>query len=535
MEISTKTLSFRLSEDAVGQISSLTAEALKEGNIEKYDAERLHLAVEKVLLKWLDVLGEGTEGTYRCGKRLGRQYITLSVAGTRVNPFGEEGGDCVLNGGNSVQTLLANMGLTPSYHYVNGENQIALMPKRKKINPLIYLVSSMVTGILVGLLCRQLPLELREGVSDVIVTPLFNTFIGLLIATALPMMFLSLTWGIYSIGDTATLGKIGKRVIGRYLLRIYFTLVVCALICIPFFELAAGGSTVSGGEFTTIFVMILDIIPSNIISPFLEGNSLQIIFMAVAFGLAMLILNKKIPVIVQFVGQANNIIQLIMEWITSLLPIIIFISILQLMLTDMFSEMSGLLKLFVIIILCVAVNLVLMVAGVSVRRKISPRVLIKKLLPSFLVALTTASSAATFSTNMECCEKKLGISHKLVNFGVPLGTAFSRPGHAAIFFCVCLFMAEAYSVPITISWIFAAILTSGLLALAVPPVPGGGIACYSILFLQLGIPVEALGIAVVLEIVLDFLSTALNMVAVPVDMVQVAGKLNMVDEDVMRG
>ena len=535
MAISAKTLTFHLSEDAVGQISSLTAEALKEGDLEVYDVERLHLAVKQVLLKWLDVLGEGTEGTYRSGKRLGRQYINLSVLGPRVNPFGEDSGDCVLNGGNSVQTLLANIGLTPSYHYVNGENQIALMPKRKKVNPLIYLLCSIFAGVFVGLLCREFPYDIRHTISEVIVIPLFNTFIGLLIATALPMMFLSLIWGIYSIGDTATLGNIGKRVIGRYLGRIYFTLVICVLVCIPFFEYAAGGSAVNGGEFTAIFSMILDIVPSNLISPFVEGNSLQIIFLAVAFGLAMLILNKKIPMIVQFVGQANNIIQLIMEWITALLPIIIFISILQLMLTDMLSDMSGLVKLFVIILLCVGANLVLMIMSVSIRRKISPVVLVKKLFPSFLVALTTASSAATFSTNMECCEKKLGIQHKLVNFGVPLGTAFSRPGHAAIFFCVCLFMADTYGVPITFSWIFAAILTCGLLALAVPPVPGGGIACYSILFLQLGIPVEALGIAVVLEIVLDFLSTSLNMVAVPIDMIHVAGKLDLVDEKVMRG
>src|SRR5574344_806282 len=104
MAVSAKTLTFRLSKDAVGQISSLTAEALKEGDLEVYDVERLHLAVEQVLLKWLDVLGEGTEGTYRSGKRLGRQYINLSVSGPRVNPFGEDGGDCVLNGRSEEHT-----------------------------------------------------------------------------------------------------------------------------------------------------------------------------------------------------------------------------------------------------------------------------------------------------------------------------------------------------------------------------------------------------------------------------------------------
>ena len=532
LDISPKSVTFHLSPDVVSEISTLTAKTLKEGQIDREDAKHLQIAVEKVLLKWLSVLGEGTECTFRSGRRLGRQYITFAVPGPKVNPFGGEE-DCVLTGGNSVQTLLANIGLVPSYHYVSGENQIALMPKRQKINPLIYLVCSVIAGILTGLFCRTLPDGMSHTIGMGIVTPLFDTFIGVLVAVALPMMFLSLLWGIYSIGDTATLGNIGNKVIARYFGRIYFTLVICTFVALPFFHFTIEGGSQSLGEFQAIFTMLLSIIPTNILTPFTEGNTLQIIFLAVVFGLAMLILNKKIPTIVQFVGQANTLIQMVMEWITSLLPIIIFVSILHLMLTDI-DNLGDLWKLFAVILLCVSVNLVLMVGGVSFGRKVTPGRLVKKLLPSFLIALTTASSAATFSTNMDTCEKKLGIAPRLVNFGVPLGTAFSRPGHAAIFFCVCLFMADYYAVPITLSWVFMAILTAGLLALAVPPVPGGGIACYSILFLQLGIPVEALGIAVVLEILLDFLSTALNMVAVPIDLVQVAAKLDMLDEEKLK-
>ncbi len=533
MPTAAKSKTFRLSKDVVEEISSLTAETLKEDNIELQAADRLHAVVEKVLLKWLDGLGEGAECSFRAGKKLGKQYITLAAAGQRVNPFGDDS-DCVLNGGNSVQTLLANIGLAPSYHYVNGENQITIMPKKRKINPLIYLVIALISGVLVGLFCQTLPTDLRHGLSEVLIGPLFDTFIGLLIATALPMMFLSLIWGIYSIGDTATLGTLGKRVITRYFGRIYFTLVICTLVALPFFTFSFSGGGTGGSEFTAIFTMLLGIVPDNLISPFVEGNTLQIIFLAVAFGLAMLILNKKLPVIVQLVAQANSLVQLVMEWITTLLPLIVFISVLNLMLTDMVSNASELLLLFVVLAISVAVNIVLIIGEACIFQKISPKVFIRKVMPVFLIALTTASSVATFSTNVECCEKRLGISKNLVNFGVPLATAFSRCGHAATFFCVCVFMANYYSVPMTLSWLFAAILTAGLLALAVPPVPGGGIACYSILFLQLGIPVEALGIAVVLEIALDFVSTALNMLAVPADLTSVASRMDMVDKDVLR-
>lgn len=528
-----KIQTYSLSEETVSELSLLTAKKLKEDNIESHDAELLHSAVEQVLKKWLETLGEGSECSFYAGKKLGRQYITLSAAGQRVNPFGK-GGDCVLSGGNSVQTLLANLGLAPSYHYVNGENQITIMPRRRKLNPLIYLSIALVFGVIVGLSCHALPDEIRYVFSEVIIGPIFDTFIGVLIAVALPMMFLSLVWGIYSIGDTATLGHVGKNVIGRYLGRIFFTLIVCSLVAVPFFNVNLFGGLEGSGEFVSIWNLLLGIIPQNLLTPFTEGNTLQIIFIAVVFGLAMLVLNKKVPVVVQLVGQVNNLIQLIMEWITAILPVIVFISVLNLMLRDIITDAPQFIILFVILILSILANFVLMFSETSIFQKISPKVLLKKIAPTLLIAISTASSAATFSTNMDCCEKKLGIVKKLVNFGVPLGTAFSRPGHAVTFFCMCLYMADYYGISISLSWIVTAIITCGLFAIALPPVPGGGIACYSILFLQLGIPVEALAIAVVLEIILDFIATALNMVAVPLDLTRVAGKLEMVDTSVLR-
>ncbi|HJJ29239.1 MAG TPA: dicarboxylate/amino acid:cation symporter [Methanocorpusculum sp.] len=527
MASASNTVTFRLSKDAVTEISAYIDETLKEWRIDMRGAKHLHTAVENVLGRWLEGLGEDTECVFRSGKRFTRRYITLTVAGKKVNPFGPPSKDCVLTGGNSVQTLLANIGVAPTYTYANGENQITLMPKRKKLNPLISLGISVMLGVLAGFACFALPQDLQTTLANTIITPLFDTFIGLLLAAALPMMFLSLMWGIYSIGDTATLGTIGKKVIGRYLGRIYFTLIVCTLLCAPFFTYVISLKMNSGFEYSELVELFLGIIPSNLILPFANGNTLQIIFLAVVFGLAMIVLNRKIPVLVQIVDQTNSIIQLVMEWITTLLPVIIFISVLNLMLSASKTGVHNIWILLCAILLCFTVNLVIMTGSLSIRRKINPFTLMKNLLPTFLIALTTASSAATFSTNMEACEKKFGISKKLVNFGVPLGTAFSRPGHAMSFFCVCLFMADQFEVSMTLPWIVTAIVVAGLLAVAVPPVPGGGIACYSILFMELDIPVEALGIAIVLEILLDFISTALNMTAVPVDLKHVAGKMHL--------
>jgi hypothetical protein len=197
-----KTLSFVLSPAAVDEISSLTAEVLGKYGVDKTDAIRMRLSVEEVLLIWLDALGEGVKCTFRSGKRLGRQYINVSVAGAKVDPLKvqEESGEFVAN---TDINILASLGLAPDYQYANGENRVTLMPNKKKLNPMIMLGAAIVLGVISGLLGLLLPVEIRTVLADDILAPLFNAFTGLLTALAGPMMFLSVIWSIYNIGDVA--------------------------------------------------------------------------------------------------------------------------------------------------------------------------------------------------------------------------------------------------------------------------------------------------------------------------------------------
>ena len=67
-------------------------------------------------------------------------------------------------------------------------------------------------------------------------------------------------------------------------------------------------------------------------------------------------------------------------------------------------------------------------------------VLIKKLLPTFLIALSTASSSAAFGTNIESC-KALGIDKKLINFGVSIGQIIFMP---SVFYYIPMYWSELW-------------------------------------------------------------------------------------------
>jgi Na+/H+-dicarboxylate symporter len=355
---------------------------------------------------------------------------------------------------------------------------------------------------------------------------------GLLAAIAGPMIFLSVVWGIYSIGDTATLGSIGKRMMKRFLVMTFVALSLGVAAILPFFTLCLEDT--ASFELDGLFKMILGIIPSNFFAPFVEGNPLQIIFVAFAIGLAMLILGQKTTIAAIMVEQSNYIVLLLMETVSKFVPYFVFGSILNIIMSGNLDAFVKAYKVLPIMLLgqFVAVGIYLLL--VTFRKKVSFKVLLKKLMPTFLIGLSTASSSAAYATNVEICEKKLGIDKHLVNFGVSLGQIVFMPGYVMLFMAPALCMAEIFGVSISLEWLITAAIVSIILAIAAPPVPGGALTCMTMLFVQLNIPAEAISAIIALNVIMEFFATAVNLLCLQTELVELAGDLNMLDYNKLR-
>ena len=107
-------------------------------------------------------------------------------------------------------------------------------------------------------------------------------------------------------------------------------------------------------------------------------------------------------------------------------------------------------------------------------------------------------------------------------------------GASMMFMAASLCMAEIYNISISPSWILTALIISVVLAIAAPPIPGGGLTCYTMLFVQLNIPAEAIPLMIALNVITEFLGTAVNIMCLQMDLVELAGDLNMLDYDTLR-
>lgn len=512
----------------IDTLSQLLADGLEQAGVNRKDIIRLRLAVEEILGLWKARAEKATVCTFRCGTRWGRMYLEITAPGSRIDPD-EAAAD--MAGRMLCANLLAQAGLSPVYSYQDGVNRLALYPsKPQKLSPLVQLLLAILGAAAVGALLLALPAPVGEAASGV-VNPLFSALMGILQTLASPMIFLSVCWGIINIGDVHMLGRIGKVVLLRFLGAIFLLTGVTAACLVWLFRSGGGAASMGENAAAQIYSMILGIIPTNIITPFLEGNSLQIIFMAICAGLVLLVLGEKSSALRVLLGQVNGAVQFMMEIVSRYIALFVFVSLLSLMLSDAMSNLGGVVKGLLLGIAACVVWPLLYALWASLRLKVSFPMVLRKLLPTYLIALSTASSSAALSSNLETCERRLGISGRIVHFAVPLGQVMFKTGGAMGFLVLALGLAEFYGVAMSLSWVVTGVLTAGLLAIAAPPVPGGSLTCYTVLLAQLGIPDEAIGLAVAGNVLLDFFMTSCGISCLQSELMLSANKLGMLDRE----
>lgn len=463
--------------------------------------------IEEALLHYQKMLGEDAEFMMDSGNGIGRSRIRLIVPGPKFNPFIEAG--TYFEEDVFIRNALNQMGRLPRLRYKNGANEIVFTAEKKKLPEWMRLIFAISAAVIFGIGVKALPAGAGMFVRDDVITPLVNSFLGFLNAVAGPMIFLAVVWGIYSIGDVATFGEVGKRLTRVSGLSLILMSTLVALISIPIFNLDFGGVK-TGSDFSSLYQMVLDIIPNNLFTPFSQGNTLQILFVAVIVGVSMLMIGKNTQAVADIAEQLGYIVNGIMSVISSLVPFFVFGSLFSIVSSSEFERLAAGGKFFLASLVGCASLLAMHTAVTCVRCKMSPAELWKKTLPTFLITITTASSSAAFAENLRACKEELGISTKLANFGVPFGQILYKPAVSILFWFSVISTNEADNTGISLTWILTALFMCIVLSAAAPPVPGGMSASFTILFSQLGLDQTYIAIILSLSSILDFAVTATN-------------------------
>ena len=521
---------YQLNNLAIDEISNEAEKYLTSIKMEKKNLLRIRLIIEEMLLDWQSFFSEEAVCQVKMGQKFGRPYISLDLEGASYNPLDKNESEF----GSYKDRLMENMGLAPMYSYERGRNKVIFKFKKQKMNPLYSLAVAVAAGIGVGMAGLILPDALRVGILDNVLTPIYDTFFNLLGTIAGPMVFLSVAWGIYGIGDTVTFGRIGKRMILHFIGMTFLLSSLCTLASLPFFELNFVKHSGGTSQLSSLFQMILGFIPSDIVSPFQDGNSMQIIMLGAAIGATLLILGKTTEAVAKAIEQINYIIQFLMELVSNLVPYFIFIILVQMIWSNTLGIVVAAWKPVVIFVLAMVFLSALMLVLAGILCKVNPILILKKGFSTFIIGVSTASSIATFGNCSNVCEKKFGIANNITSFGVPLGIVMFPPATAIYFIFICIYTAEVYGIECSLAWFVLAIFSAVILAIASPPIPGGTLTCYTIMFVQLGLPEEALVVALALDVLLDFIATGMNMFTLQLELLVQAKGMGVVKEKILR-
>lgn len=510
-------------EDIMTATEKSSAFLLKLG-INKKDALKLQFAAEEVLLTYQQKFGEDVSFELYLEKRMGTPRVLIRIAGESCDPFGSLDEDDRL-----MHNLMENMGTVPVWNYRHSFNEVTFIAgKKKHLSSLMKLLIAVVSGIGLGMLVRLLLGDVAHTISETWMAPIQNAIMGFLSCLSALFILLSVTSGICGMGDVSTFNRVGRKLIFRLMFGLLIVTVFVAVTLPFFFPLSGGGA--GKADFSTLWQMIVNIVPTNIIETFSTGNTMQIVFMAMFASVVLLVMGPKAQQLVDIITQLSDLLQALIQKVIALMPIVVFVSLFRLNADGDIAQFLNAYKYPLIILLFSVVYLIAHVLIVSLRHRLSPILLVKKLLPTFLITSSTASSAAALPENINTCENRLGIDRQIINVGIPLGQTIYMPSAVITMMVGILCAAQIFHVPLSIPSYLLLVVTAYIITIATPPVPGGVMASFALLMTQMGIPTDAMTFIVALDAIVDRISTGTYVAGLQMELIDIAKSVDLLDE-----
>lgn len=343
-------------------------------------------------------------------------------------------------------------------------------------------------------------------------------FIRLMQMLVVPLVFCSLICGSMAIGDTKTLGKVGVKTIGFYLVTTALAVCVAlgsALLINPGrgldMDAVQKGTVSSTTEATSLVDTLLNIIPKNPIQSMANGDMLPIIVFALFVGIMLAKLGTRGSVVANFFSQFNDVMMEMTMAIMKVAPIGVFCLIARTFATVGFSAFAPMLKYMGNVTLALAIQcLVVYQILLFVFTRLNPFKFIKKFLPVMGFAFSTATSNATIPMSIDTLSKKMGVSKQISSFTIPLGATINMDGTSIMQGVAVVFIVQAYGIPLTMGNLATVVVTATLASIGTAGVPSVGLVTLAMVLNSVGLPTEGIALIMGIDRILDMIRTAVN-------------------------
>ena len=343
-----------------------------------------------------------------------------------------------------------------------------------------------------------------------------DIFINLLKMLIVPLVFFSLVSGISSLGNLKSIGNISLKTITLYLITTAIA-VSLSLFIGAIFQPGSGVNTanlISPDKLPQgqgIYQTILDIFPANIIEAMANNQMLAIVFFSIIFGLALNKTNHLTNNLSESFEKLNTVFMQLVVMIIAFAPIGVFCLIGKFVIADGLNVFGEALK---YVILLIATLFLHMFITYSILIKFFTRLSLKtfflKMKDVAVFAFSTSSSAATIPVTLKTVENELGVNKNVAAFVVPVGATINMDGTAIMQGMATIFIAQMSGIDLTLIQYIQVVLLAVATSIGTAAVPSAGTITLVIILQQFGLPLEAIGIILAVDRILDMTRTAIN-------------------------
>jgi aerobic C4-dicarboxylate transport protein len=315
--------------------------------------------------------------------------------------------------------------------------------------------------------------------------PLGDAFIKLVKMIIAPVIFLTLATGIAGMRELGEVGRVAAKAFVYFLFFSTLALVL-GLIVANIVQPGAGmhidpatldpqavADYSAKAHEQSITGFLLAIIPTTLLSAVAEGEILQVLLVAILFGVAMSLVGQRAAPVMAVLESASLIVFRIVHMLMRLAPIGAFGAIAFTIGKYGIASLANLAQLVATFYITALLFVLLVLGGVARLAGFSILRLIRYLRAELLLVLGTSSSEAALPSLIEKLERA-GCEKSVVGLVVPTGYSFNLDGTNIYMTLAALFIAQATDTPLTAAQQIALLLVAMLSSKGAAGVTGAG-------------------------------------------------------------
>lgn len=376
----------------------------------------------------------------------------------------------------------------------------------------------MAAGLVVGVILNNVS---TPFIDAYLVNGLFamvgKMFVNALKMLVVPLVVFSLLCGVLGIGDIAQLGRVGGKAFVLYVATttVAITLgIMLALLIGPgegftMEGVKAGGITAKAAP--SVWDVFANIVPTNPIQAFAEGEMLQVIFYVMVVGIAALMLGKASEPFANACEYMNDLMMKVVNIVMYFAPYGVFCLIARTFAQQGIDLFIPVLAYVVTLVSALAIHLfVTLMLLLKFTTGMSPFTFLQKIKPAMLFAFSTASSNATIPVTYRSVTERVGVDNSVASFTIPLGATINMDGTAIMQGIATVFLAKVYGIDLGLAGYVTVILMAVLASIGTAGVPGVGLVMLTMVLTQVGLPIEGIALILGVDRLMDMLRTAVN-------------------------